>query len=815
MGLITHNNDVDITGYLSVSGNLSAGGDDLYVDTSTNKVGIGTAFPTSKLTVVGDIFCYDNIYADNIYTDNVYGNNIVYNTGDQTVSGVKSFLELKSLKTPVNIDDVVNRDYSNKNLVLVKDLTLQNHVFLDLGFPTGSPETGFKKISWILRQSSGNSYTVNYENVDWLTSSPTNPTETTPVFLETYPQSATGTKSYGIFLNPVADLEKIKSNIVYTTGDQVISGYKKFEEDVYIRNLYVTGSETIVSSTNTNVSSNYLLLNVTGGATDGGVFFVTGSGLTGVNDSGAIIGFDDFENFKFGIGSRSQDLNSLETIASTKFVNDSISGLSGFVFDIASTDYSLPNTLVRRSSLGYASFSFISADETNYSNPNTTKYEYGKITKIYGGSENPDSYSYAFPSKSGEIALDTTAVMLTGDQTVQGNKTISGILYDKNNNTIFDSTINSNIFLTDANATGYVQTGYNINLRITSYMNSGTGVVFLPTGGYGSDSLVRNGGLLRINANSLTRPVAIKQRVWTGSSYDPNLEQTLYTFSGSSLPLGTSLIFVSYDGVVWNPQRIAGNFYHSGLDPIDVTRINGVAVTGNQTISGAKTFSNNLTVNNGDLFVDTSNNRVGINTTSPTATLDVNGSGLFESGLFVDNITSISSNLNIRGIDTTGFSFGGSVIAQGGTGLIGGGTVALEGGSGVVVGGLINLIGGRVNAIPNGDINVQSPTINFNQSNLYSSNVVFYKTGSLEVADNIRISQDSISINNNLLITGNIPTVNGTGIVLDSQTGQFYANSNPSGFVVNSGGVASITRLTQSQYNSLTPNPTTLYIIIG
>jgi hypothetical protein len=744
-GPLTIYNDVTITGNLSVTESFLVHSDTLFVDNDTNNVGIGTLDPSAKLNVAGDILASGYIKA----SGDLYGSNIVYNTGDQTISGVKSFLELKSLKTPVNIDDVVNRDYSNKNLVLVKDLTLQNHVFLDLGFPTGSPETGFKKISWILRQSSGNSYTVNYENVDWLTSSPTNPTETTPIFLETYPQSATGTKSYGIFLNPVADLEKIKSNIVYTTGDQVISGYKKFEEDVYIRNLYVTGSETIVSSTNTNVSSNYLLLNVTGGATDGGVFFVTGSGLTGVNDSGAIIGFDDFENFKFGIGSRSQDLNNLETIASTKFVNDSISGLSGFVFDIASTDYSLPNTLVRRSSLGYANFSFISADETNYSSPNTTQYQYGKITKIYGGSENPDSYSYAFPSKSGEIALDTTAVMLTGNQTVQGNKTISGILYDKNNNTIFDSTINSNIFLDNTNATGYVQTGYNINLGITSYMTSGTGVVFLPTGGYGSDSLVRNGGLLRINISSLTRPIAIKQRVWTGNSYDPNLEQTLYTFSGSSLPLGTSLIFISSDGVVWKPQRIAGNFYHSELDPIDVTRINGVATTGNQTISGVKTFANDLNIS-GTLSVNNSYFD-GQSWIAPSG--GVVGMG----GYYTNNISVSDDNIYID-------AFSGSIN----------------------ISGLTNF--------------KSRPTVN--------------TTGVL-------LSGEAVTQGYATGISGELQTQitnlnNATGdYVLTGQTGQFYANSNPSGFVVNSGGVASITRLTQSQYNSLTPNPTTLYIIIG
>jgi hypothetical protein len=199
---------------------------------------------------------------------------------------------------------------------------------------------------------------------------------------------------------------------------------------------------------------------------------------------------------------------------------------------------------------------------------------------------------------NGEAAqLPTTLVYTTGNQFIEGNKTISGILYDKNNNTIFDSTINHNLILSDENTTGYVRTGYNINLAVTNYMTSGTGVIILPTGSYSSDSLVRNGGLLRVRYYTNSRPTTIKQRVWIGSSYHPTLEQTLYTHSGDSLPYGTNLIFISSDGVVWEPQSIAGNFYNDQLDPIDVTRINGVAVTGGQTISGNKIFSDQITFN--------------------------------------------------------------------------------------------------------------------------------------------------------------------------------------------------------------------------
>ena len=116
-----------------------------------------------------------------------------------------------------------------------------------------------------------------------------------------------------------------ESRYVNTTGAETILGNKTFYDNVYINNLYVTGLETIVNTTNTNVASNYIMLNLTGGAVDGGVFFVTGSGLTGINDSGAIIGFDHSDKFKFGISTRASDLSTLSTIASV----EQMTGISG------------------------------------------------------------------------------------------------------------------------------------------------------------------------------------------------------------------------------------------------------------------------------------------------------------------------------------------------------------------------------------------------------------------------------------------------------------------------------------------------------
>jgi hypothetical protein len=213
---------------------------------------------------------------------------------------------------------------------------------------------------------------------------------------------------------------------------------------------------------------------------------------------------------------------------------------------------------------------------------------------------------------------------------------------------------------------------------------------------------------------------------------------------------------------------------------------------------------------------------VGIFTSSPTATLDVNGSGLFRSGLNTNLITSISSSLDILGKNNATQAFpgnfiGASVNLNAGSGNFIPGFISLKAGAHPTSPGAISLNGGlNASNIPEGGISLNSKNIEVNNNNNYATSTIFYKTGFPFASENINISQNSISIFNNLLITGNRPTVNSTGIllsgeattqtyvtgisgelqtqitnlnnatgsyVLNSQTGDFYANSNPSGFI--------------------------------
>jgi hypothetical protein len=168
-----------------------------------------------------------------------------------------------------------------------------------------------------------------------------------------------------------------ESRYVNTTGAETILGDKTFHDKVYINNLYVTGLETIINTTNTNVASNYLLLNLTGGAVDGGIFFITGSGLTGINDSGAIIGFDHSDKFKFGVGTRASDLSVLNTIAAY----EQVTGISGSLQTQISTLNSATGNYALKSETG----NFITNSQTGqfYANSNPSGFITGVDLSSY------------------------------------------------------------------------------------------------------------------------------------------------------------------------------------------------------------------------------------------------------------------------------------------------------------------------------------------------------------------------------------------------------------------------------------------------
>jgi hypothetical protein len=265
----------------------------------------------------------------------------------------------------------------------------------------------------------------------------------TGVDLSSYLTSSTASSTYATITNLTNTGSTLDSKInslsgvsVLTYGNQNIVGTKYFNENVYIHNLYVTGDEFIANVTNNFIESPYILLNLTGGAIDGGIFFVTGlssgvSGipLTGVNDYGPIIGFDHTDKFKFGVSSRASDLSALNDIAAVQ----DITAYSGFVDNKYATIINLNSTgsqLQTQINNLYSSGFITGVDLSNYyTKDNPSGFITGVdlsnyVTKINGQFNDRPTVNGTGVLLSGEAAnVDlSSTVQITGDQNISGVK---------------------------------------------------------------------------------------------------------------------------------------------------------------------------------------------------------------------------------------------------------------------------------------------------------------------------------------------------------------------------------------------------------
>lgn len=373
-------------------------------------------------------------------------NNIVYDFGNQNISGIKNFYSRPTV--------------NGTGILLSGDITAQPEVTGVSGYLQGqitvlNNQTG----SYALKSETGN-FITNGQTGQFYSSN--NPNQYAPTGYVTgisgglqYQITALNNKtgSYYLNTNPSGYITGVdlsfsgnyytknesESRYVNATGAETILGNKTFHDNVYINNLYVTGVETIINTTNTNVSSNYIMLNLTGGAVDGGIFFVTGSGLTGINDSGAIIGFDHSDKFKFGISTRASDLSTLDTIASF----EEVTTISGGLQTQISTLNSQTGGYVLKTETGqfYASSNpsgFITGvDLSSYATQVYVTGISGDLqTQITSLSNSTGSYVlntqtgqfYASSNPSGFITGINNLVYTTGDQSISGNINISGNL---------------------------------------------------------------------------------------------------------------------------------------------------------------------------------------------------------------------------------------------------------------------------------------------------------------------------------------------------------------------------------------------------
>jgi len=336
-------------------------------------------------------------------------------------------------------------------------------------------------------------------------------------------------------------INSLSGAAVLKYGDQTIDGIKTFRDKVYIHDLYVTGEEFIANVTNNYIESPYILLNLTGGAVDGGIFFVTGVGLTGVNDLGPIIGFDHTDKFKFGISSRGADLSTLNDIAAVQ----DITAYSGFVngkyatiINLNSTGSTLDTKINTLSGYSNNTFSTITNLASTGSTLNT------KIDNL-----------------SGHInSTNSNIVFTTGDQTISGNKTFANYLVFGNENGIGGSIsgnyngVDSNLYINGGGGAAFI----NLNTSSASIRLGEDGIYINPA----SEALtIDNTDVIYINGVGS----AISAPDTTASFKDVNANN-IYAQTGNFQKLYA-------DNLVYN--------------------------TGNQTINGLKTFTSGIDIYSG------------------------------------------------------------------------------------------------------------------------------------------------------------------------------------------------------------------------
>jgi cytoskeletal protein CcmA (bactofilin family) len=353
-------------------------------------------------------------------------------------------------------------------------------------------------------------------------------------------------------------INNLSGSSVLLYGDQSIGGVKTFRDNVYINNLYITGTETIVSTNNFNVQSPYVLLNLTGGAVDGGIFFVTGTGLTGANDTGPIIGFDHSTKFKFGFSTRNSDLSTLPDIASVQ----DITTYSGFVDGKYAT---ISNVALTGSTL-----------QTNI---NTLTTNVGLTGSTL----------------STNLAL-TGSTLQTNINTLTTNVGLSGSTLQTNINTLTTnvglsgSTLQTNI---NTLTTNVGLTGSTLNTKIdnlSGYINSSSSNIVFTTGNQtisGIKTFVQDatfgdtgqGDFLVISGNNFT--------VYGSGNFTSGLfVNSSPVLTGSSTLYATTVNLASTGSTLDNK----------------INNLSGVSVLtfGNQTISGVKTFAT------GAIYLDSS-----------------------------------------------------------------------------------------------------------------------------------------------------------------------------------------------------------------
>ena len=696
------------------------------------------------------------------FNDEVIAPNLVYNTGNQTISGTKTFDVAPILGGNQLITGNLSLYATTVNLI-----------------STGS------RIDTL----SGNLITTG-SRIDSLSGE---------VVFNTGNQTIDGLKTFSSGI--ISSVGISGSNLVYNTGNQTISGIKTFATGIITSgNLQVSGTG-IFNAIDLNNIDNLSLSGVDITITSGVVSLTNAISAPNIvyNTGDQNISGDKIFKNKIQIGDSQTAIYTDSD--NTLIVSGYQSSLRTLKLIAASPSYET-----------YITFG-PGSDGLTFKSP-----DYFFLDK------RPEVRTSS-PSFSRPVALLDEVVLNTGNQIISGIKTfVTGIVAPNIVYNTGDQTVNGlkafsqgisvtggiiNLIGKHSTGTGY-QTGESIILRGGSGVSNGDAItsrakggdIILIPGNAVSGGLLGNvQGNILLSGTSGAFPLSYVGMADDGGSARINIVGG----ATNDDPRGGNIVIEGNLHI--NPSNSIGtrrgtrNFtiYKSGSviagdvnfrvtensvtvnNPIYANNL--VYNTGNQTISGVKTFATgvvipNIVYNTGTQTISGiktfSTGLVAPNIVYNTGTQNINGVKTFANPVFISNISGVSgsgisiitnfaSSAGDEGDDITISSASGSVI---------GGNLNLYAGNSANIPGNLQLYAGRNNATSkgkiylDGDIQV-NPFFGAAGSNQHNGSITIYKTGTFGSASDILIIDQSkaiMELKNGLIVSGLISGNTLTGV---------------------------------------------------
>jgi hypothetical protein len=679
-------------------------------------VGSAISVPANANSYAINGVAYSYLFYKNLYfsidatggsTESKIGNNVnknlinsydpvVYSTGNQTISGVKTFdlqpiLSGNPLITGVDLSSyATTTNLASTGSTLTSNINSLSGTLTGNYLTTSSASSTYATITNL--GSTGSTLQTNINNLSNTYATITNLASTGSTLV-------TNLASTGSTLD--TKINNLSGVSVLTFGNQTITGIKTFNSGLgtkYISGVSGSNLDIIGYSGEADTSNRSINIQAGHGPTTiplagGGINITAGNSPNFSANTSNI-------NLRAGTGTNNSagGINIYAGASPNYAGTNSIFGNININSDGFSTPYSKTINIYRSGNIGVFPYPFVGVVIDN----NKVDVNNGMALQVSGVNVTPSLYA-------------TSANLASTGSTLVTNLASTGSTLQTNIN---------NLSNTYATITNLASTGSTLNTRINNlsgYINSTSSNIVFTTGNQtisGIKSFAQDttfgdssqGDFLVISGNQFT--VYGSGNFTSGLFVNGNAVLTGVNLNSyattANLASTGSTLDTKINNLSGYVTGITGTFGAS----VNSLNANAVFITGNQIISGNKSFKNTLSV--------------------------TNISGL--SG--VGGPTSI----DIKGMDNAYNAFGSSYL---------GGNIYATAGSGNLAGGSIYLYAGKYGPTAyGGNINAIASNIYINDDNTSAKTINIYKTGVGATNTNVSIGQTSVNISNTFTISG-------------------------------------------------------------